>query len=129
MKFFHVLANGRRNRNFIPNVSLNGSIRSDPKEIGKVFADKFQQLFGKKRDFRVKVDFQKLLANKTPVDLSQLDRPFSLEEVKSAIFELGRDKTPGPDGFPLHFFQTILGFSQGRPVEPLCGFFLWYSKS
>ncbi|XP_008242862.1 PREDICTED: uncharacterized protein LOC103341160 [Prunus mume] len=32
-------------------------------------------------------------------------RPFSLEEVKDAIFQLGSLKTPGPDGFPAMFYQ------------------------
>lgn len=35
------------------------------------------------------------------MDLSQLERPFSLKEVMDAVFELGRDKAPGQDGFPL----------------------------
>lgn len=41
------------------------------------------------------------------VDLSQLERPFSLEEIKIAVFDLGRDKAPGPDGFPLQFFRQF----------------------
>lgn len=43
--------------------------------------------------------------NKNVVDLSYLERPFSLEENKTAVFDLGRDKAPGPDDFPLQFFR------------------------
>lgn len=32
---------------------------------------------------------------------------FSMEEVKKAVFTLGADKSPGPDGFPAFFFQKI----------------------
>ncbi|KAK1606371.1 hypothetical protein QYE76_030044 [Lolium multiflorum] len=35
----------------------------------------------------------------------QLDRPFSNEEVKAALFEMYPTKAPGPDGFLAHFFQ------------------------
>lgn len=30
-----------------------------------------------------------------------------MEEIKSAVFQLGRDKAPGSDGFPLRFYQTF----------------------
>lgn len=45
-KFFHVVANGHRNRNFIPSIKLNGDTHTDPKEIDKVFSAKFKQFFG-----------------------------------------------------------------------------------
>ncbi|VVA24941.1 PREDICTED: reverse mRNAase [Prunus dulcis] len=35
----------------------------------------------------------------------ELMRPFSLEEVKDAIFQIGSLKAPGPDGFPAMFYQ------------------------
>lgn len=32
---------------------------------------------------------------------------FTREEIKSAVFSLGCDKTPSPDGFPMHFFKLF----------------------
>lgn len=32
-----------------------------------------------------------------------LEREFSKEEIKEALFRLGTDKSPGPDGFPYLF--------------------------
>lgn len=52
------------------------------------------------------MDLHNLLKNKASIDLSFLESPFTLEEVKRAVFELGSDKAPGPDGFPIHFFKT-----------------------
>lgn len=42
---------------------------------------------------------------KEKVDLSNIDLPFSLEELKQAVFNLGADKAPRPDSFPIIFIQ------------------------
>lgn len=34
-----------------------------------------------------------------------LNKKLTLEEVELALFQMGPDKAPGPDGFPAHFFQ------------------------
>jgi hypothetical protein len=39
-------------------------------------------------------------------DLSDLDTPFTLEELKAAVFESPADKAPGPDGFSGGFFRS-----------------------
>ena len=38
-------------------------------------------------------------------DALDLDKDFSEEEVRSAINDLSKEKTPGPDGFNIAFFQ------------------------
>ncbi|RVW20591.1 hypothetical protein CK203_115257 [Vitis vinifera] len=43
---------------------------------------------------------------------SRLDSPFSEEEIFNAIFQLDRDKAPGPDGFTIAVFQ-IVGMEEG----------------
>ncbi|XP_039127523.1 uncharacterized protein LOC120263623 [Dioscorea cayenensis subsp. rotundata] len=102
--YFHAVANGRKNRNCIPCIAHNGVTITDPKEIGKAFCERFHQQFGLKRSTRSLIDFRKLLLNRNAMDLSQLERPFTIEEVKAAVLDLGKDKAPGPDGFPLQFF-------------------------
>jgi hypothetical protein len=34
-----------------------------------------------------------------------LTAPFSVEEVKTAVFDMEHNKAPGPDGFPTEFYQ------------------------
>ncbi|XP_039136364.1 uncharacterized protein LOC120273726 [Dioscorea cayenensis subsp. rotundata] len=98
--------------------SLAG-IRRQVEEIGRVFEQKFRALFGLRKTFRFKVDLHNLLMNKAPVDLSFLERPFSLEEVKRVVFDLGSDKAPGPDGFPIFFFKTFWEIVKGE-IWKLC---------
>lgn len=97
-----MIANGHKNQNLIPTISNDAGTFSDPKEIGKIFVERFRLLFERKQDFRLKIDFLKILENKAPIDLASLHRPFTLEEVKGMVFKLGRDKAPAPDGFPMH---------------------------
>lgn len=85
-KFFYAVANGRKNRNFIPRIMINDDSLMDPKDIGKIFMEKFKQLFRHKRDFRFKIDFSKRLEKKVSIDRTSLDRPFTLKEIKRAIF-------------------------------------------
>lgn len=36
-----------------------------------------------------------------------LDSDFTLEEVKHAVFSMRRNRAPGPDGFPIEFYQNF----------------------
>lgn len=67
----------------------------------------FRQQFGIKRTSRLRVDLLKLLEHRSRVNLQNLEQPFSLEEIKKAVFDLGGDKAPRPDGFPMQFFKTF----------------------
>lgn len=89
--------------NFIPFVRKEGVLIDDPRAMRSLFAEHFQYQFGQKRASRFKVDFGKLFEHKSYVDLPQVEIPFTLEEIKSAVFDLGHDKAPGPNGFPQFF--------------------------
>ena len=39
-------------------------------------------------------------------DLSDLELPFSQEEIKNTIYSMPSDKAPGPDGFTGAFFKA-----------------------
>lgn len=42
----------------------------------------------------------------SPAENAILGAGFTEEEVHDAIFQMERNKAPGPDGFPAEFFQT-----------------------
>jgi hypothetical protein len=35
-----------------------------------------------------------------------LIRPFTIEEIREAVFEMEHNKAPGPDRFPAEFYQS-----------------------
>lgn len=74
-KYFHSVANGRKNINFIPSIKIGNDSYTTTKDIGKIFEQRFRALFGQKRTFRFKVDMCNLLKNKDTMDLSFLECP------------------------------------------------------
>lgn len=68
-KFFHAVANGRKNRNFIPCLQHEWVVLSSTKDIGRIFTDRFLQQFGMKRTSILRVDLLKLLDHKSHVNL------------------------------------------------------------
>lgn len=64
------------------------------------------------------------MVNKAAVDLSQLERPFTLDEIKGAVFNLGGDKAPAPDGFPMQFFKQSQHMIKGDLVKLCEDFYL-----
>nr|CAD1828059.1 unnamed protein product [Ananas comosus var. bracteatus] len=52
------------------------------------------------------IHFLSLFAPDT-LDLSTLSFPFTMDEVKTGVFSCAPDKAPGPDGFPMLFFQRF----------------------
>ena len=46
----------------------------------------------------------------------ELCRPYTNEEIKSALFQMGPTKAPDPEGFPALFYQTHWAF----PEEDIC---------
>lgn len=104
-KFFHVVANSKKNKNFFPCLSLGNSRVVENERIGKVFISLFRSQFRTRREACFLFSWSKLLASKEQIVLSNLEIPFSLVEIKNATFDLGVDKAPRPDGFLISFFQ------------------------
>jgi mannosylglycoprotein endo-beta-mannosidase len=105
-KLFHVVANGRRIRNFIPAVQVGDEIITDQERKLQAFLDTYQNLLGSVqiRQFSLNLDYLQL-----PVtDLSDLEEIFMKEEVWKVIRELPLDRDPGPDGFVWYFLSEGL---------------------
>lgn len=73
------------------------------------FFQKFQRLFEQVEEGLTTVgDWSSLYQSNRLPNRDLLTTPFTLEEVKTATFQLGSDKALGPDGFLLIFYQTFL---------------------
>ena len=71
-KLFHVVANGRRTRNFIPAITVNGEVITDQKRKEEAFHDAYQNLLGTilTREHTIDLDSLEL----PHADLQDLDR-------------------------------------------------------
>ncbi|RVW83280.1 putative mitochondrial protein [Vitis vinifera] len=104
-KFFHKVANGRRNRKFIKFLENGrGLVLNNSESITEEILLYFEKLYSSPlgESWRVEgLDWSPISEEST----SRLDSLFTKEEIYKTIFQLHRDKAPGSDGFTIAVFQ------------------------
>jgi hypothetical protein len=76
----------------------------------------FRGLMGTSTAADVDLNWEALNINSA--DLSHLDAPFSLEQLKGAVNDLHAEKAPGPDGFIGGFFKKCWHISRPICLQP-----------
>lgn len=103
--FFHKKVASNRMRNKILSISdEEGTRLEDPMAVKKEILHFYQQLLGTKFDQKWdSSNFQ--VSSKVPNDLKVgLTQHVTTEEVRTTMFSINGDKSPGPDGFNAHFY-------------------------
>lgn len=113
-KYFHAVVKGTSACNAIAFIHRSdSSITGDMNTIIGDFFDFYGELFGKAKP-RNAVDWT--VFEKGPTlsleEQASLTMGITKEEIKEAIFGIGNEKAPGPDGFPASFFRKELGSSR-----------------
>ena len=103
-KFFHIRASARQRKNYIHCLHTDKGIAIAHEEKEKVIGEYFKNHMGSVVLRHSTFNWQSL--GYTPHALSDLEAPFSLEEVKITINSMPTDKAPGPDSFTGAFFKT-----------------------
>lgn len=99
-KHFYKLVNGRKRKNLISSILTEGQEMMEFEEIANEATLFYNRLYRKERGSRPMIE--KLFEGEISRDQGgNLERPFSEEEVKNAIFSMKWDKAPGPDGFSI----------------------------
>lgn len=52
-----------------------------------------------------------------------IEKPFSVEEVKETVMSMGKDKSQGPDGFSMFFYQKCWDIIHVDLIEVFAEFF------
>ncbi|RVX22528.1 Transposon TX1 uncharacterized 149 kDa protein [Vitis vinifera] len=99
------VATGRRNRKFIKSlISERGETLSNIEVISVEIVNFFENLYSKPEgdSWRIEEIDWAPISGESAV---WLDRQFSEEEVRMAVFQLNKEKTPDPDGFTIAVYQ------------------------
>nr|GEW51096.1 RNA-directed DNA polymerase, eukaryota [Tanacetum cinerariifolium] len=107
-KFFHGIINRKRSHLAIRGVFDKGISVADPRVVKQVFCNHFESRFKKPAGQRLLLDFS--FNNRlSDMQASDLERNVTRDEIRSAIWGCGENKSSGPDGLTL--LKSVLGAS------------------
>nr|XP_040252072.1 uncharacterized protein LOC120969066 [Aegilops tauschii subsp. strangulata] len=120
-RLFHIKANGRRRRNYIPLLQTDHGQFTTQADKHAELHKHFSVTIGSVRARNQSLNWDAL--DLPRLDLSSLDAPFTEEEIKAAVFGLPSGKAPGPDGFTADFFKHCWEVIKHDLTVAICQFF------
>lgn len=104
--FFHGVMNANTANSRINGLMVDDEWVTSPTVIKDLAFDFFSRKFNE--PIAVRPSFRcPNLARLSDTDAEFLSQPFSIIEIKSAVWECGSDKAPGPDGFNFKFIKRF----------------------
>nr|GEU59636.1 RNA-directed DNA polymerase, eukaryota [Tanacetum cinerariifolium] len=108
-KFFHGIINEKRSQLAIRGIFVDGSWQTEPKVIKEAFLTHYEACFKKPISNGPKINY--LFPNRLSHDqMLDLERVVSRDEIRSAVWNCGDNKSPGPDGYTFEFFKRYWRF-------------------
>jgi len=105
-KFFHSVLANRRRRNSLSTIMVNRTVVEGVQPVRQAMVRHFKNHFISHRVARPNVgnlQFKKL----SRADMSNLTKPFLVEEIKVAVWDYDSFKSPGPDGINFGFNKNF----------------------
>ena len=104
-----MIANGKHRKKTIYSLDHEGSKIEGQANLKRFITKFYKELFGEPEESLLTLDEDD---NQDIVQVSQtkndlLTAPFTEKEVKEAVFQMEHNKAPGPDGFPVEFYQRF----------------------
>jgi hypothetical protein len=108
-KYFHLIANGKHRKTRIFQLEGNNKIIKNEVELKEHITSYYQNLFGapEENNFTMLESRIDDIPQVSEVENDILTSLFTKTEVKEAIFQMEHNKAPGPDGFPVEFYQVF----------------------
>lgn len=121
-KFFHQRANGRRKRNLIAYLKNHeDAIVWSHEEKEEIVHQFYSELLGSRVERTQSIDWNSLQLS--TFEGSELDEPFSEEEMEHAIKLLPAEKAPGPDGYTGTFYKKCWQVIRGDIMAGMNAFY------
>ncbi|RVX17546.1 LINE-1 retrotransposable element ORF2 protein [Vitis vinifera] len=114
--FFHRMASAHRRNNAMDRIKVNGEWLVEEQEVREGVVNSFQQLLSE--DMGWQADIGSIQVNCiSQQEAESLETPFAETEIHSALMEMNGDKSPGPDGFTVAFWQNAWDFAKEEIME------------
>lgn len=105
-KFFHLRASMRRKKNMIKALMNSlGITVDDPVELKEMVTDVYKNLYTSEGVTNMDAVLDHVPRKVSAEMNAVLCADYTEEEIKIALFQMFPTKSPGPDGFPAHFYQ------------------------
>lgn len=122
-EYFQAKAKARARTNKIKRLRRqDGSWTSEQMELEQMAAQFYQNLFMAQENLQPDLVCQFVHRKVTDQMNSELDRPFTCEEIEKALFSMKPNKSPGVDGFTAGFFQKHWSLIKSSVLAAVLGF-------
>lgn len=126
-RFYHLQACHRSRQNRIESLQVQGAqVVSDQAMVDALF-EYYNGVLGSNFERSRRVNLQAV--GFPTVDLSDLERLFTEEEVWAVIRDMPNDKAPGPDGFSGLFYESCWGTIKGDVMNAFNAFWAQDARS
>lgn len=105
-KLFHKSIKSRRLSNGITGLEVGEEWSKDPVVVKHSIKEHFRHQFQKEMKFRVEIPSALITTKLEEADGARLTSPFSVDEIRYAIWDCDGSKSLGPDGFNFVFFRN-----------------------
>ncbi|KAJ0887511.1 putative RNA-directed DNA polymerase [Helianthus annuus] len=104
--YFHAGVKSRNHRSRIEVISDANGIMYEADNVHPIFVQHYEKFLGCQDDISMQPTPDLFSKWVNPMDASHMVRQVTREEVKTAMFSIGNDKAPGPDGYTTAFFKA-----------------------
>lgn len=105
--YFHKVVKGKQHRSHIQRVVNSESVTVEGDLVPRAFVDHYTKFLGSQSQVNPIRNPRSLFSKTLPRNIAmEMVRPIMKEDVKNAIFDIGEEKSAGPDGFTSSFFRA-----------------------
>ncbi|KAJ9559906.1 hypothetical protein OSB04_005066 [Centaurea solstitialis] len=119
--FFHSLVNHKWRKNKIAGLIVDGQWTSEPSVIKNAFYKHFAERFKEPCQSRPRF-YSHLFKKISPEDVSALEAPFSVSEIKEAVWSCNGSKAPGPEVLNFNFIKKFWPILENTFVNAISKF-------
>ena len=122
-RYFHTIASSRKRNNRVLKLQDEfGRWHETQEKVGRVFMEYFCNIFQTSNPVNMNAIFH-VIDTRVTLEMNQeLDKEVTLDEIRSALFQMNPIKAPGPDGMNALFYQKhwdVIGQDIGKVVKDL----------